>query len=109
MGALIAIGAGIAALTGVGAGVGAFDAGDRAGFVLGPMADLGFGFTFNSVPITLGVIDYRTRTVTIADTFRPTGDADADMAAIKAYYRSTGAEGRRPHLFSEYKHANPKD
>lgn len=61
------------------------------------------------VPITLGVFDYRTRTVTIADTFRPTGDADADMAAIKAYYRSTGAEGRRPHLFSEYKHANPKD
>ena len=43
---------------GVGAGVGASDAGDRAGFVLGPMADLGFGFTFNSVPITLGV-DYR--------------------------------------------------
>lgn len=61
------------------------------------------------VPVTLGVIDYRTRTVSVSRTFRTTGDVVADMDAIKAYYRSTGAEGRRPLLFSEHKKHIPKD
>ena len=43
---------------GVGVGIGAYDTSDRSGLVLGPTGDLGFGFTFNAVPITLGV-DYR--------------------------------------------------
>lgn len=43
---------------GVGVGIGAYDTPDRSGLVLGPTGDLGFGFTFNAVPITLGV-DYR--------------------------------------------------
>ena len=43
---------------GVGVGIGGYDTDDRSGLVLGPTGDLGFGFTFNAVPITLGV-DYR--------------------------------------------------
>ena len=43
---------------GVGVGIGGYDTDDRSGLVLGPTADFGFGFTFNAVPITLGV-DYR--------------------------------------------------
>ena len=43
---------------GVGVGIGGYDTPDRSGLVLGPTGDLGFGFTFNAVPITLGV-DYR--------------------------------------------------
>ena len=43
---------------GVGVGIGAYDTPDRSGLVLGPTGDLGFGFPFNAVPITLGV-DYR--------------------------------------------------
>lgn len=50
------------------------------------------------VPIQLGVIDYAYRTVTIADTFHPTGDIDADLAYVKRYY--AGAHGKYPEKFT---------
>lgn len=50
------------------------------------------------VPIQLGVIDYTYRTVTIKDTFRPTGDMEADLAAVKKYY--TGAHAKYPEKFT---------
>jgi 1-acyl-sn-glycerol-3-phosphate acyltransferase len=40
-----------------------------------------------NVPITLGVIDYPNKTLKITETFTPTGDIDADMRAIKEYYK----------------------
>lgn len=43
---------------GAGVGIGGYDTHDYSGLMLGPVGDLGFGFTINSVPITLG-IDYR--------------------------------------------------
>lgn len=44
---------------GVGAGVGFYDDGDHGnGCILGPVGNLGFGFTLKSCPLTIGV-DYR--------------------------------------------------
>ena len=43
---------------GAGVGIGGYDTDDYSGLMLGPVGDLGFGFTINDVPITLG-IDYR--------------------------------------------------
>lgn len=51
------------------------------------------------VPLVLGIMDYKTKTVTIDTTFKPTGDIDADMAAIKLFYRTSGAEGKFPEKF----------
>lgn len=39
------------------------------------------------IPIVLGAIDYGSRRIVIDTEFVPTGDIDADMAAIKRYYR----------------------
>ena len=39
------------------------------------------------VPIVLGAIEYGSRRIVIDTEFAPTGDIDADMAAIKRYYR----------------------
>ncbi|MCH5326243.1 MAG: 1-acyl-sn-glycerol-3-phosphate acyltransferase [Duncaniella sp.] len=38
------------------------------------------------VPVILGAIDAKTKTVHLEETFVPTGDIEADMAAIRAYY-----------------------
>lgn len=38
------------------------------------------------IPIELAVIDAATKTVMLCDTFTPTGDVEADIAAIKRYY-----------------------
>ena len=38
------------------------------------------------VPIVLGAIDAKTKTASIGEVFHPTGDLDADLAQIKAYY-----------------------
>lgn len=51
------------------------------------------------IPIVLAVIDFGTKTATVDRTFRTTGNADADMAAIRAYYRQTGAKGKHPENF----------
>lgn len=50
------------------------------------------------VPIELGVIDYRLKTITICDTFRATGDAEADLRAVKDYYKHANA--RDPDKFT---------
>lgn len=39
------------------------------------------------VPIVLGAIDAKHRKIVIEKEFTPTGDVEADMKAIKAYYR----------------------
>ena len=49
------------------------------------------------VPIMLAVMDYGAKRVGIAGVFQPTGDYDADLAAIRGYYR--GAVGLRPEGF----------
>ena len=53
-----------------------------------------------NVPIEFGVIDYRTKTITVDTVFNTTGDTDADMRQIKAFYRAMDARGRRPDQFS---------
>ena len=50
------------------------------------------------IPCLLGVIDARSRTVIVRDTFHPSGDIEADMRAIKAYYRPY--TGIHPECFS---------
>ena len=49
------------------------------------------------IPIALAVIDYADKRAEISRTFTPTGDVEADMRAIKEYYR--GAKGRFPENF----------
>lgn len=39
------------------------------------------------IPVYLGVIDYATKRIMIKDSFVPTGDVEADMARVKAYYK----------------------
>lgn len=51
-----------------------------------------------NIPVVLGVIDYATKRVLIEKTFEPTGDIEADMRAIKDYYRPFC--GRHPNNFS---------
>lgn len=46
------------------------------------------------VPIIVGVIDYRTRTVSIPVVFHPTGDYAADLVRIQSHYRD--AIGKKP-------------
>ena len=38
------------------------------------------------VPILMGYLDFRTRRTGLGPVFRPTGDVERDMAAIKAFY-----------------------
>ncbi|MDE7032281.1 MAG: acyltransferase, partial [Muribaculaceae bacterium] len=39
------------------------------------------------IPIVLGAIDFSTKSVYLTKTVNPTGDLEADMKAIKDYYR----------------------
>jgi 1-acyl-sn-glycerol-3-phosphate acyltransferase len=39
------------------------------------------------VPMIIAILDYGTRTLRIATVFHPTGDAEADIAAIRSYYK----------------------
>lgn len=50
------------------------------------------------IPVVLGAIDAAHKLVHLEETFTPTGDIDADMRAIKDYYRQF--EGIRPDKFS---------
>ena len=50
------------------------------------------------VPIALGVIDYGSKRILIEHTFRPTGDVEADMRAVKDFYRPF--KGKYPEKFS---------
>lgn len=51
------------------------------------------------VPIQLGVIDYRHKTIIIRDEYNPTGNVEADMQAIKNYYRPYTDVARYPEKF----------
>lgn len=50
------------------------------------------------VPVTLAYIDFPTKTINMSETFTPTGDYNADMRRIKAYYRPF--VGKYPDKFS---------
>lgn len=50
------------------------------------------------VPIVLGVIDYATKTIIVRDTFHPTGNIEADLRAIKDYYKPYS--GKYPEKFT---------
>ena len=50
------------------------------------------------VPVVLGVIDAARKKISVVTEFTPTGDTEADMRAIKDYYR--GYEGIKPEKFS---------
>lgn len=47
-----------------------------------------------NVPIVITILDYGTRTVQVADLFYPTGDIDADMVKLKAYYANAVGKHR---------------
>jgi len=49
------------------------------------------------VPVMLAVLDFEHKKAMIERTFEPSGDLDADMAAIKAYYRPF--KGKYPEKF----------
>lgn len=51
-----------------------------------------------NVPIALGAIDFPTRHIEVSEIFEPTGDINADLAAIKRYYREY--TGKYPGNFS---------
>lgn len=40
------------------------------------------------VPVCLASVDYPSKTISACDIFEPTGDMEADMAAVKRFYRS---------------------
>ncbi len=48
------------------------------------------------VPIVFGVMDYPRKMVGLAELFHPTGDYEADMVTIRAYY--SGFTPKYPHL-----------
>ena len=50
------------------------------------------------VPIQLGVFDFENKEVVIHDIFTPTGDMEADMKAVKNYYKD--AKGKYPEKFA---------
>lgn len=49
------------------------------------------------VPIALGVLDFGSKRIMIERTFEPTGDVEADMRAIKDFYRPF--KGKYPEKF----------
>lgn len=51
-----------------------------------------------NVPIELGILDFGNKQVIIHDTFTPTGDVEADIAAVKRYY--TPYKGKYPEKFT---------
>ncbi len=51
------------------------------------------------VPIQLGVIDYRDKTVRVNEEFHPTGNVEDDMKHIKSFYKDMGPLARYPDKF----------
>lgn len=45
-----------------------------------------------NVPIALGALDFKHKTITLDTVFEPTGDIEADMRAIKQYYSRFNAK-----------------
>lgn len=52
------------------------------------------------VPVQLGIIDYRNKSVKIKDEYYPTGDINTDMDHIKAYYADASKYAKYPDKFS---------
>lgn len=50
-----------------------------------------------NVPIILGGIDYRKKSISLSKAFVPTGDFEKEMREIKLYYK--GFHGKHPELF----------
>ncbi|MBL8311457.1 MAG: 1-acyl-sn-glycerol-3-phosphate acyltransferase [Burkholderiales bacterium] len=50
------------------------------------------------VPIALGAFEFPSRRVVVDSFLLPSGDVDADLAAISGYYRTLGNRGARPEL-----------
>lgn len=48
------------------------------------------------VPIMLGSFDFPNKRVTVNAVFTPSGNVDADLAAIRAFYRDLGNRGAKP-------------
>ena len=44
------------------------------------------------IPIVFAALDFKKKEIIIGDQFTPTGDVDADMAQIKAYYKDINAK-----------------
>lgn len=57
------------------------------------------------VPLLITVLDYGSRTIAVRGLFQPTGDYDADLPAIRAYYAD--AEGRHRLKFSKAEDRKP--
>ena len=53
-----------------------------------------------NVPIYLGIIDYRNKTLTIGEQFFPTGDITSDMEFIREHYKKANPEARYPENFT---------
>lgn len=51
-----------------------------------------------NVPIILGVLDYKKKSIDVSTVFEPTGDVNEDMKKIKEFYR--GSTGKYPDKFS---------
>ena len=52
------------------------------------------------VPIQLGVIDYKHKTVYIREQFMPTGDVEKDMDYVKRFYADKADAARYPEKFT---------
>lgn len=53
-----------------------------------------------NVPLVLGVLDFGRKHITVSTVFKPTGDIDADLQAIKDFYAASGASGKFKDRFS---------
>lgn len=51
-----------------------------------------------NIPIVMGVIDFADKRIMIEHTFTPTGDTEADMRAVKDFYRPF--KGKHPEKFT---------
>ena len=52
------------------------------------------------VPVQLGVIDYKNKTVIIRDSFEPTGNIEHDMDYVKRYYAKYKDAAKYPDKFT---------
>ncbi len=50
------------------------------------------------VPVLIGILDFSRKHVEMSQVFEPTGDMDADMRAVKNFYKD--AKGKKPDQFT---------
>ncbi len=55
------------------------------------------------VPILLGGFDFADKRLIVTETFMPTGQVEADLAAIEQAYRAMGAKGYKPELANPWR------